>query len=68
MTFDISDGLTDATLMVFAAVWESYENDKTVIISVFDDLTQDIVEAMLSDITEMIPEAAMVSCERETVH
>ena len=67
MTFDIADGLTDATLMVFAAVWESFITNEEVIITVFDDTTKDIVDGMLEDIQQDFPDA-YVSCEREYIH
>lgn len=68
MTSDICEGAVEATLTVFASVWEAHLTGEPVVIAVFDNTTFDVVSTLLADISETFEAAFLVYVEKETMH
>ena len=65
---DVSIDVADAIIIIFAAVFEAWQTQKTVEITVLTSSMERLLTQILEDMALHVPESCLVQVVRETLH
>lgn len=65
---EMPDDVADALITIFAAIYQATITKRPVEINVLTDDMEDLVNEVTEEVSDAIPEAALVTVKRETLH